>query len=91
MGMQELSRHSVTEAAGSALETVEVFTRRGADDRWELCSEVDVPAPVADLTVWLSEWLVDNGIDIGQWVAGTKWSGQDSVILTGAPARSVAA
>ena len=91
MDLRELSPTSLTAADEPARETVEVFTRRGASARWELCSEVEVPAPAADLTVWLSKWLDDNGIDAGQWLAGNKWSGQDSVILSAAPSRTVAA
>lgn len=91
MGMQRLSPNSVTAGSGLAGETIEVFTRRGAGDRWEFCDEAEVPAAVADLTVWLSQWLADNHIGEGQWLAGNKWSGQDSAILTAAPGLTVAA
>lgn len=86
MGMREMPRSSVTAASGpTTFETVEIFTRPHTGARWEFCSDVEVSSDAgADLTAWLSNWLADNHISVGQWLAGNKWSGQDSAILTAA-------
>ncbi|MEB3023429.1 MULTISPECIES: hypothetical protein [Mycolicibacter] len=77
MGMQLLSRDSVTPIED---ETVEVFSRPVGGSYWTLEAAVDIS--VDNLTEWLAKWLQDNNIDDRQWIAGNKWGGNDSAILT---------
>lgn len=86
MGMRLVSTGSVAPIED---ETVEIFSRPVGGVYWQFQAAVDVT--VSNLTEWLTKWLQDNDIVDGEWIAGNKWGGNDSAIVTVHPPTTHAA